>query len=152
MATGVRSTYGTTRGFWGGRFIKSLQTCQIFVWFEAGASPRWHARIDEFLVGALGFSRNVSDECFYVRIQGGIIAIIALYVDDLLIACNNIGILIEIKDGLSREFEMKNMDQARMCLGFRISRNRSEQKLTMSQEKYALSVLSQFGMSDANGA
>jgi hypothetical protein len=94
----------------------------------------------------------VSDECFYVRIQGGIIAIIALYVDDLLIACNNIGILIEIKEGLSREFEMKNMDQARMCLGFRISRNRSEQKLTMSQEKYALSVLSQFGMSDANGA
>jgi Reverse transcriptase (RNA-dependent DNA polymerase) len=66
----------------------------------------------------------VSDECFYVRIQGGIIAIIALYVDDLLIACNNIGILNEIKDGLSREFEMKDMGQARMCLGFRISRNR----------------------------
>jgi Reverse transcriptase (RNA-dependent DNA polymerase) len=116
------------------------------------APRQWHAKIDGFLVGVLGFSRNVSDECFYVRIQGGIIAIIALYVDDLLIACNNIGILNEIKEGLSREFEMKDMGQARMCLGFRIFRNRSERKLTLSQEKYALSVLSRFGMSDANGA
>jgi hypothetical protein len=47
----------------------------------------------------MAFSRNVSDECFYVRIQGGIIAIIALYVDDLLIACNDLGILNESKEG-----------------------------------------------------
>jgi Reverse transcriptase (RNA-dependent DNA polymerase) len=116
------------------------------------APRQWHAKIDGFLVGVFGFSRNVSDECFYFRIQGGIIAITALYVDDLLIACNNIGILNEIKEGLSREFEMKDMGQARMCLGFRIFRNRSERKLTLSQEKYALSVLSRFGMWDANGA
>jgi hypothetical protein len=116
------------------------------------APRQWHAKMDGFLVGVLGFSRNVSDECFHVRVQGGIIAIIALYVDDLLIACNDIGILNEIKEGLSREFEMKDMRQARMCLGFRIFRNRSERKLILSQEKYALSVLSRFGMSDANGA
>jgi hypothetical protein len=46
---------------------------------------------------------------------------------------------------------MKEMGQARMCPGFRITRNRSERKLKMSQEKYALSVLSRFGMLDANG-
>lgn len=80
------------------------------------------------------------------------IAIIALYVDDLLISSNNIGILNEIKQDLSREFEMKDMGQAKMCLGFRIFWNRSERKLTMSQEKHALSVLSRFGVSDANGA
>jgi Reverse transcriptase (RNA-dependent DNA polymerase) len=116
------------------------------------APRQWHAKIDGFLVGVLGFSRIVSDECFYVRIQGGIIASIALYVDDLLMACNNIGILNEIKEGLSREFEMKDMGQARMCLGFRIFWNRLERKLTLSQQKYALSVLSRFGMSDANRA
>jgi hypothetical protein len=106
-------------------------------------APReWHAKIDGFLVGVLGVSRSVSDECFYVRIQAGIIAIIALYVDDLLIACNNIGILNESKEGLLREFEMKDMGQARMCLGFHIFRNRSERKLILSQGKYALSMLS----------
>jgi hypothetical protein len=47
---------------------------------------------------------------------------------------------------------MKDIGQARMCLGFRIFRNRSGRKLILSQEKYALSVLSRFGMSDANGA
>jgi Reverse transcriptase (RNA-dependent DNA polymerase)/Integrase core domain/GAG-pre-integrase domain len=132
----------------------SSQVCKLVksLYGLKQAPRQWHAKIDGFLVGVLEFSRNVSDECFYVRIQGGIIAIIALYVDDLLIACNNIGILNEIKKGLSREFEMKDMGQARMCLGFRISRNRSERKLTMSQEKYALAVLSRFGMSDANGA
>jgi hypothetical protein len=116
------------------------------------APRQWHAKINGFLVGVLGFSRNVSDECVFVRIQGGLIAIIALYVDDMLIASNDIGILNEIKQGLSQEFEMKDMGEARMCLGFRISRNRTERKLTLSQEKYALSVLSRFGMSDANGA
>jgi hypothetical protein len=116
------------------------------------APRQWHAKIDGFLVGVLGFSRDVSDKCCNVKIQGGNIAIIALYVDDLLIACNNIGILNEIKEGLSRKFEMKDMGQARICLGFRIFRNRSERKLILSQEKYALSVLSRFGMSDANGA
>jgi hypothetical protein len=39
----------------------------------------------DFCLEVLEFSRNVFDECLYVRIQGGIIAIIALYVDDLLI-------------------------------------------------------------------
>jgi Reverse transcriptase (RNA-dependent DNA polymerase) len=85
------------------------KVCKLVkVWFEAGALPV-ACKIDGFLVGVLGFSRNVSDECFYVRIQGGMIAIIALYVAALLIACNNIGILNEIMEGLSREFEMKDM-------------------------------------------
>jgi Reverse transcriptase (RNA-dependent DNA polymerase) len=35
-----------------------------------------HAKIDGFLVEVLGFSRNVSDECFYVRIQGGIMPLL----------------------------------------------------------------------------
>jgi Reverse transcriptase (RNA-dependent DNA polymerase) len=94
----------------------------------------------------------VSDECFYVRIQGGSIAIIALDDDELPHLCNCIGILIEIKERLSRELEIKDMGQSRMRLGFRIFRNRPEQRLTLSQVKFALSVLSRFGISDANGA
>jgi len=54
-------------------------------------------------------------------------------------------------EGLFREFEMKDIGEAKLCLGFRISRNRPETKLTMPQEKYAWSVLSRFGMSNANG-
>jgi hypothetical protein len=60
------------------------------------APRQWHAKIDRLLVGVLGFSRYVPNECFYTRIQGGIIAIIALHVDGILIACNNIEILDEI--------------------------------------------------------
>jgi Reverse transcriptase (RNA-dependent DNA polymerase) len=107
---------------------------------------------DAFLRDGLGLTRNAADDCLYVRIEGGATFLIALYVNDLLIACGGIAYMAEIKAALSQRFEMKDLGEAKMCLGLEISRNRKDGVLTLSQAKYISSVLSRYGMDGAYGA
>ena len=46
-----------------------------------------------------------------------------LYVDDMLIACKSKKVVQELKAGLSREFEMKDLGLARKILGIKIFKN-----------------------------
>jgi hypothetical protein len=115
------------------------------------ANRQWHAKMDTFLCAVLGFTRNAADCCLYVRTKGGVISLIALYVDDLLIACTDVLVLNEIKEELSQHFDMKDMGEAKKVLGLEICRNRTKRNLTLSQAEYAASVLHRYGMGDAYG-
>ena len=73
-------------------------------------SPRqWYAKIDDFFIRDLGMESNPADECVYVRRKGGQILIIALYVDDILIACSSKSILDDMKQQLTARFKMKDL-------------------------------------------
>ncbi len=54
----------------------------------------------------------------------GKVLIIALYVDDLLIAGDDMSGISWIKGELSKRFEMKDMGEAKVCLGLEITRDR----------------------------
>jgi hypothetical protein len=54
-------------------------------------------------------------------IKGGQIRLIKTYVDDLLIACSDKASLDKIKKSLLMKFEMKDMKEARKCLGVEYS-------------------------------
>ena len=47
---------------------------------------------------------------------------LVLYVDDLLIANSDLGLLWETKDFLSKNFEMKDMGETSFVIGIEISR------------------------------
>eukprot|EP00171_Calliarthron_tuberculosum_P021440 IDg21440t1 len=51
-----------------------------------------------------------------------------------------------IKGNFSMRFEMKDMGEARVCLGLEIHRDRLKQKLHVSQKSYTETVLERFGM------
>lgn len=51
------------------------------------------------------------------------ITLIAIYVDDILIATNNNARLCEIKRELSCEFEMKDLGKVKHCLGMEFARD-----------------------------
>ena len=55
-----------------------------------------------------------------------------LYVDDILIAGNNIEYLKDIKSCLSSNFEIKDMGNAVYILGVKISRDCSRRLLSLS--------------------
>jgi hypothetical protein len=116
------------------------------------ANRPWYAKMDTFLCEELGFTRNAADHCFNVRIKGGRITLIALYVDDLLIACADKPILDTIKQALSMKFEMKEMGEAQKCLGLEIFRCRKDGILTVSQSEYAKMVLARYEMAEVYGA
>ena len=99
----------------------------------------------------LGMERNKADDCVYVRRQGGQILIIALYVDDLLIACSDLSILNNAKRELSNRFKMKDLGESRIILGMDITRDRIKRTLSLNQSRYAQKVIERFGMSSARG-
>ncbi len=63
------------------------------------------------------------------------IMLIALYVDDLMIAGNDTVAIVWIKGELRQRFEMMDLGEARVCFGLEISRNRGNRTLKLSQER-----------------
>ena len=68
--------------------------------------------------------------------------------DDILVATNDEGLLHEVKQFLSKSFDMKNVDEASYVIGIKIHRNRSQGILGLSQETYINKVLERFRMKD----
>ena len=76
--------------------------------------------------------------------------ILTLYVDNILLAGNNVDYLLTIKEWLSFNFQIKNTGEASYILGVKIHRNRSKRLLTLSQEQYIKKVLKRFRMENCN--
>jgi len=68
---------------------------------------------------------NLVDDCVYHKFSGSKYIFLVLYVDDILLVTNDIGMLHETKRFLSRNFEMKDLGDASFVLGIQIHRDRS---------------------------
>ena len=111
------------------------------------ASRQWNLKFHES-VTVLGFMQNSSEPCVYVKKNSNKVAILTLYVDDILLAGNDIEMLSEIKQWLFKTFEMKDLGEASYILGIKIERDRVNKKLSLSQEKYIETLLEKFHMVD----
>jgi len=69
-----------------------------------------------------------------------------LYVNDILLAGNNMGMIQTTKKYLSFIFEMKDMGEARYVLGVEVSKNCSKKFLGLHQEAYINKTLEHFWM------
>lgn len=94
---------------------------------------------------------NSADECVYIRLQGGDILIIALYVDDLLIACNSNSLLADTKLKLCARFNTKDLGESRIILGMDISRNHDTGTVSLCQSRYAQKLIDRFGLGSERG-
>eukprot|EP00171_Calliarthron_tuberculosum_P002468 IDg2468t1 len=105
------------------------------------APRQWYAKIHDFLVNDLGFASSPNDPCMYSRHSSSSFMLIALYVDDMLIAAKDSASIAQIKGEFSRRFEMKDLGEASVCLGLEIHRNRANRTLHLSQKSYTNTVL-----------
>ena len=71
---------------------------------------------------------------------------LVLYVDDILLATNDLGMMKNTKDFLSKNFEMKDMGEANYVIGIEIFRDRSQGLLGLSQKAYINKILERFKM------
>ncbi len=114
-------------------------------------SPRqWYAKRHSYLVDELGFHSSRNDPCLYVNQKSTYLWLIGLYVDDLLIAGSNQDKIREIKNELTRRFEMKYLGQSRVTLGIEITADCPNRRLFISQSDYTLSILARFGMENSH--
>ncbi|RVW21544.1 Retrovirus-related Pol polyprotein from transposon TNT 1-94 [Vitis vinifera] len=80
-----------------------------------------------------GFSSSGGE---HLKVSGSKICFLVLYVDDILLATNDKGLLHEVKQFLSKNFDMKDMGDATYVIGIKIHRDRFRGLLGLSQETY----------------
>ena len=80
---------------------------------------QWYKRFDCLMV-LHGFDRDSYDCCVYLsKLDDGMIYLL-LYVDDMLVATKNKSDVVRLKELLSSEFDMKDLDPAKKILGIEI--------------------------------
>ncbi|TXG64184.1 hypothetical protein EZV62_011178 [Acer yangbiense] len=94
------------------------------------------------------FRCNVDHCCYFKKVKLSFI-ILLLYVDDMLVASVDLEEINNLKKQLSSKFEMKDLGAAKQILGIRISRDKQEGTLKLSQVEYVRKVLQRFSMDDA---
>ena len=66
---------------------------------------------------------NLVDDCVFHKFSGSKYIFLVLYVNDIMLATNDIGMLRETKRFLSRKFKMKDLGDTSIVLGIQIHRD-----------------------------
>ena len=112
------------------------------------ASKCWNDLLHQWMVD-FGFNRCYSDPCLYIlkgRKGQEESIYVAVWVDDLIIACKNQEKLHDFKKSIARKFKMTDLGSIQHCLGMRICYNLNNQVISIDQEKYIEDLLEKFSM------
>ena len=113
------------------------------------AARCWYQMLNDY-VQKSGFIQCPSDPCLYYKKFGRDLVLLAVYVDDLLIAASNIKLLTHIKQNFSKRFRMRDMGELHLILGMKVSRDRKSKKLMLSQERFLQNLLKDHRMDSCN--
>lgn len=90
------------------------------------------------------------DQCIYQKVNGSKIYFLVLYVDDILLANSDKGLLHEVKQFLSKHIGIKDMGETSYVIGIKIHRYRLRGILGLSLKTYINKILERFRMKDCS--
>jgi len=101
--------------------VKEQMVCKLkkSIYDLKQASRQWYLKFNDTIV-SFGFEENTVDRCIYLKVSGSKVIFLILYVDDILLATNDLGVFHETKKFLSSKFEMKDMGDANYVIGIEI--------------------------------
>jgi hypothetical protein len=110
-------------------------------------SRMWHTKLHSYLV-KIKFKWLSSKPNLYARKDRQTFIILGVYVDDLLITSNNIEALRHATHQLQQVFPIKGLGPMEYCLGIKVTRNRIERTLSISQKKFIDDILRKYEMEE----
>ena len=111
-------------------------------------SPRcWNQTLDTPLK-KMGFTQSTSDSCIYTSSKEGLL-ILAMYVDDIVIAGKSEEEIAEVKSALAKQFQVKDMGKLHYFLGVNVKQNSKTGETWIGQPVYTQIILQRFGMENA---
>lgn len=113
------------------------------------ASRVWNSCFVSFLK-KFALEPLATDSCVLVK-QGKQILIVAIYVDDGLVCCNDKDLLRETIEHLKQQFEISAIE-AECYVGLQIKRDRARKLLMIHQTSYVEQIVARFDMEEATTA
>ena len=83
------------------------------------------------------------DYSMFTRVQGDVIIVILVYVDDILVASNSLQAIIDFKEFLHDQFKLKDVGTSKYLLGLEVVR--TSKGISLCQRKYVLDLLVETG-------
>ena len=114
-----------------GKVLKLMKS--IYGLKQAGLN--WYKCCTNFMLD-MGFTRLISDPCIFKKQINGRIMLIAMYVDDIIIASTSDTDIQQFKDHLSKKFEITDLGLLDYYLGISIHQDFDKNITTLSQEQY----------------
>ena len=109
-------------------------------------APRaWYSRIDAYLL-TLGCQKSWSEFTLYIKKIKEDYLIVSLYVDDLLVTGNNVGLVNEFKVEMKQVLEMTDLGEMTYFLGIEV--HQQQHDVFICQKKYAKEILKKFRMEE----
>lgn len=110
------------------------------------SSRQWFSKLSSALISK-GYIQSSSDHSLFIKADTSSFIAILIYVDDILIAGNNLTESTTIKAFLNTTFKIKDLGNLKYFLGLEVAR--SSQGIHVCQRKYTLDLLSETGLLDA---
>ena len=107
------------------------------------ASRSWNIRFDE-TIKTYGFNQNEDKPCVYKLNKESSVVFLILYVDDIILIRNDVGVLSSVRKWLSNQFQMKDLGEASYILRIHFIRDRKNRLFALSQASYIDKVLTCF--------
>lgn len=106
----------------------------------------WNIKIDGVLK-RMGFRQAESDPCLYIRKQGGKSAFVLIYVDDMLVVCQEEREYKYIMKTLGDQFDLTELGDVKHYLGIQIER--TNDGFYLNQGAYIRKMANRFGLENA---
>ena len=113
------------------------------------ASRQWYIKFYN-IISLYGFTENIIDQYIYFKVSRNKYIFLVLYVNDILLTSNDLGLLHETKQFLIQNFEMKDMGEVSYIIGIEIHRDRAQRILGLSQKAYVKKLLERFRMNNCS--
>ena len=103
----------------------------------------WYSRVNAYLLDN-GFDKHDDEPTLYIKESDGNIAIIVLYVDDLIFTSSDDFLITDFKEVMKSEFEMTDLGLLKYFLDIEVKQTKNG--IFISPVKYVTSILERFNM------
>mmetsp|Transcript_7697 Transcript_7697/g.28359 ORF Transcript_7697/g.28359 Transcript_7697/m.28359 type:complete len:1164 (+) Transcript_7697:1563-5054(+) len=132
-----------------GRYPKGTYVLKVLkALYGARQSSRLFCKHLENTLLSLGWTQIVCDNCVYKRenSRGEVYMILAVYVDDILVVSSDSEAMDDFWRKLNDLYRLKMSKELNTFLGMQIEYNREDRQLRIHQERYALEIITKFGL------
>ncbi|KAF5819826.1 putative RNA-directed DNA polymerase [Helianthus annuus] len=107
-------------------------------------APRmWNEKLVRVLID-FGFKQSKCDHSLFIKSTNSVFLVLLVYVDDIVLTGNDISEIDKVKKLLQSKFLIKDLGLLKYFLGIEVIR--SSQGICLSQRKYCLDLLAEFGL------